>query len=269
MAVNSSLRERLKIAIPLIIVLTLCIFTLPSVSVLIVGLVLIRSLWEFFNVFKLTQPAFHLPALIYAAIYIFLNRNATSPDEGPITFVGIFGLFVLQLFFPKRKGGMARIAITLTGFIYVITLGCFAIFLYNGDQNGPMLFFSTLFICKFSDAAAFFAGKRFGRKKLIPRVSPNKTVEGLIGAYAGGFLGAPLVYFGIPGVGLFFSLLLCVTIVTVATLGDLFESQFKRELDLKDTANDIPGFGGTLDMIDSILWSMPAAFWLCWACGVL
>jgi phosphatidate cytidylyltransferase len=65
------------------------------------------------------------------------------------------------------------------------------------------------------------------------------------------------------------ALLFAFILVSIATLGDLFESQFKRELRVKDTANDIPGFGGTMDMIDSVLWALPAAYWFIVVAGIV
>lgn len=273
MPVNSGLSSRLKIAIPVIALLLVIIFFFPSTTKLVVGLVLIRSLWEFFIVFRLTAPAFRAftwPTLIFSAIFMYVASEAETPTPTPLMFLGVLGVFAIQLFFPRSKQGTARIAITITGFIYIIWLGSHSFYVYNlSSQNyGSLLFFSILFICKFSDAAAYFAGNSYGKRKLIPRVSPNKTVEGLIGAYLGGMCGIPLLLF-LDGFGFWSSVLFCVLLVSVASLGDLFESQFKRELGVKDTADDIPGFGGTLDMIDSVLWCVPAAFWFVVSMGLI
>ena len=167
---------------------------------------------------------------------------------------------------------MARLAISITGFVYVIGLGCYAIYILNlkslGQNWGAQLFFATLFTCKFSDATAYFAGCKYGKHKLIPRVSPNKTWEGLYGAYAGGLCSLPFFYM-MDGFNFLKSLAMVLGLVSIATVGDLFESQFKRELDVKDTADDIPGFGGTMDMIDSVLWVLPAAYCLVSLLGIL
>jgi phosphatidate cytidylyltransferase len=265
MPVNAGLKSRLKISIPVIGILTLSIFFSATITKAIVILVLLRSLWEFFDIFKATLPAYNRGAIPFALFYLWAQWNDTSPSSLPLELLGLLGLFSIQLFFPSKKGGMVRLSITLMGFVYVAVLGSYALFLYNmnsGDSQywGPWLFFSTIFICKFSDASAYFAGKRFGQHKLIERISPNKTWEGLGGAYVGGLLGVPLLLCA-EGFGFFSAVCFCLLLVSIATLGDLFESQFKRELRVKDTANDIPGFGGTMDMIDSVLWALPVAYW--------
>jgi phosphatidate cytidylyltransferase len=273
MVVDSSLASRLKIAIPVIIGLVGIIFFFPATTKFVIALVLLRSLWEFFIVFRLTAPAFRAftwPALIYSGLFLIQASHAEAPTPTPLAFLGIFGVFAIQLFFPRSTQGTARIAITITGFMYIIWLGAHSFYLYNlGDQNqGCLLLFSIFFICKFSDATAYFAGKKYGKRKLIPRVSPNKTIEGLIGAYAGGLCGIPFLL-SLAGFHLGHAIIFCILLVTVASLGDLFESQFKRELGVKDTANDIPGFGGSLDMIDSVLWCVPTAYWYIATQGLL
>jgi phosphatidate cytidylyltransferase len=273
MAVNAGLTSRLKISVPVIAVLTSAIFLSPPVIKGMVMLVLLRSLWEFFNIFKATLPAYSRGAIPFALLYLGLHWDATEPSNLPLGLIGLLGLFSIQLFVPSKKGGMVRLSITVMGFLYVAVLGSYAFFLYNIETPncpnwGPWIFFSTIFICKFSDATAYFGGKKFGKHKLIPRVSPNKTWEGLWGAYLGGFIGAPLLLFA-EGFSVQTALLFAFILVSIATLGDLFESQFKRELRVKDTANDIPGFGGTMDMIDSVLWALPAAYWFIVVAGIV
>lgn len=110
-----------------------------------------------------------------------------------------------------------------------------------------------------ADIGAYFAGRAFGRRKLAPNVSPGKTVEGAIG----GFLGAMLVLLAAPwvfGAGRFdwFPLAgLCVLVIAASVLGDLTESLFKRQRGVKDSGWILPGHGGVLDRVDSLLAAAP------------
>jgi CDP-diglyceride synthetase len=273
MPVNAGLSSRLKISIPTIILFVGSIFYFPYITKAFVGIVLLRSLWEFFNIFKSTLPAYSKVTLTFAFLYLCGAWDLIEPQQTPLCLIGLLALFSTQLFFPSAKGGIVRTAISMLGFVYVIGLGSYAFYIINlslGDQGqlwGARLFLASIFTCKFSDATAYFAGNKFGRRKLIPRVSPNKTWEGLWGAYAGGIVSIPFFY-TLEGFGFLSSLLICILLVTIASLGDLFESQFKRELNVKDTANDIPGFGGTMDMIDSILWVLPLTYWFVVLTGI-
>ncbi len=112
-----------------------------------------------------------------------------------------------------------------------------------------------------ADSGAYFVGRKFGKRKLAPKVSPNKSVEGLLG----GLLLGGLVAFGVTltqwqrwgaGVALGFLSLSLITIV-VSVFGDLFESMLKREAGVKDSGRILPGHGGVLDRIDSQLSAMP------------
>ena len=271
MPVNSSLSNRLKISGPVIAVLVVSIFFMPHLIKFLIGAILIRSLWEFFNIFEPSLPAYGKVLIPFSVVYIIGAWELTEPGQAGLCFAGLLVLFCTQLFFPSSKGGMARLAISITGFVYIVGLGCYAIYMLNmktlGLNWGAQLFFASLFTCKFSDATAYFAGCKYGKHKLVPRVSPNKTWEGLYGAYAGGLCSIPF-FWAMTGFDFFKSLVMVLGLVSVATVGDLFESQFKRELDVKDTANDIPGFGGTMDMIDSVLWVMPASYYLVVLLGI-
>lgn len=266
MPVNAGLTSRLKIALPVTAAFTAAIFYAPTITIWFVIAVLLRSLWEFFNIFNDHTPGRANLTLAFAFLYLFIHRDGDFQHTTPLALLGFFGLFVSQLFFPSQRSNTLSLSQSLMGFVFVIMLGEYALRIYglseasSGQNWGARLLFATIFTCKFTDATAYFAGKNFGKKKLIPHISPNKTWEGLWGAYAGG-LPCLLLFVSIPGFSLWSSILLCFFIISAATLGDLFESQFKRELKVKDTANDIPGFGGTLDMIDSLLWALPTAYW--------
>ena len=127
---------------------------------------------------------------------------------------------------------------------------------------GTATFAALAVAVAFSDVAAFVVGRRFGRTPLAPRLSPSKTRAGVAGNLAGAALGialfSPVL---VPAFGGGFTLLLVPLVAAGAVWGDLLESAAKREAGLKDTASWLPGFGGILDRIDSLLVTLPLAFW--------
>jgi phosphatidate cytidylyltransferase len=130
-------------------------------------------------------------------------------------------------------------------------------------QREPLLLFLTLGGVWIADTAAYFAGRRFGKHKLAPRISPGKTVEGLAGAYV-----AVSVYVAIvlriyqPDADWLTYVALLVfgfVLTSMSVLGDLFESWFKRRAGAKDSGDLLPGHGGVLDRIDSMTATIPFA----------
>jgi phosphatidate cytidylyltransferase len=130
-------------------------------------------------------------------------------------------------------------------------------------QREPLLLFLTLGGVWIADTAAYFAGRRFGKHKLAPRISPGKTVEGLAGSYIAVCLYATIVlriYQPEAGWPAYTALLVFGFILTsLSVLGDLFESWFKRRAGAKDSGDLLPGHGGVLDRIDSVTATIPFA----------
>lgn len=163
-----------------------------------------------------------------------------------------------------------RIAATVLAMCYIgIPLGALGQLRHLGPNGfGLWALLSVLVIPKVSDAGAYFVGRTWGRRKLIPRLSPGKTVEGAAGALVFGVLGAFLMVYGVaPGLfGLASPLTWLATIgyglwISVAgMIGDLTESMFKRDARIKDSGGWLPGLGGMLDVVDSVLAAALAAY---------
>lgn len=129
---------------------------------------------------------------------------------------------------------------------------------------GTLFFFFPIVITWIADTAAYFGGRAFGRRQLAPRISPNKTVEGAIAALLAATIVAPIYSrWVLPGgweFDLVPSIAFGLAIGSFSIVGDLVESAMKRECGVKDSSNLLPGHGGLLDRLDSLLWAIPTAF---------
>ena len=161
---------------------------------------------------------------------------------------------------------LTGVGVTLLGVIYVAFLGGFLVSVRTGFENGVNLsthllafFFLVIFG---SDAGAYFAGRAFGKHKLAPMISPGKTVEGLIGGLiaATGFAALATVWF-FPELPYKWSIPLAVVLAAAGVLGDLAESAMKRGSKTKDAASILPGHGGLLDRLDSLLLGAPILYY--------
>ena len=121
----------------------------------------------------------------------------------------------------------------------------------------------ALFVCVWAnDTGAYLTGSLLGKHKMIPRVSPGKTWEGLVGGFVFSLVAGYIFSIFVPALPLWEWLLLAFTISVAGTLGDLMESLFKRTIGIKDSGNVVPGRGGWLDCFDSTLLAAPAVYLL-------
>jgi phosphatidate cytidylyltransferase len=131
---------------------------------------------------------------------------------------------------------------------------------------GPAVLLSILAVVWVADIAAYFAGRKFGKHKLAPAISPGKTWEGVAGALIGVIIYGLLMRFlhGLAHPALTLWLIALLVVTAVSVIGDLFESMLKRQAGIKDSSNVLPGHGGVLDRIDSLTSTLPivALFWL-------
>jgi len=159
------------------------------------------------------------------------------------------------------------VASTLFGVVYVAVLFNFMIRLYyHPEINGPWVVFFLILVTKASDGAAYIIGSSLGRHPFVPRLSPGKTWEGVIGALVvASILGAcTTIYFPdiLASISWSGGILLGVVLGIGAMAGDLIESLFKRQSGIKDSGQLFPGIGGMLDLLDSLLFNAPIVYFL-------
>lgn len=157
-------------------------------------------------------------------------------------------------------------AIRLTGILYISLL---IYFYFIRTLDGGQFWILTLLAAIWgSDTLAYFTGKKIGKRKLAPGISPGKTVEGALGGLAGSVLGAFLVLAVFPSLPPAQVLVAGLLAGVFGILGDLFESSLKRQGGLKDSGAIIPGHGGVLDRFDSMVFAAPAVYYMLilWPC---
>ncbi|SDU24146.1 phosphatidate cytidylyltransferase [Verrucomicrobium sp. GAS474] len=162
---------------------------------------------------------------------------------------------------------IVTVALTLLGFFYIPFLFTFfarLAFWPGATYQTAFILFYLLAVTKFCDAGAFVAGSLAGKHKMIPRISPGKTWEGFAGGVALSVVISVLLihYFpkGLPDFGLWDGVCLGTLLALASVVGDLAESVVKRDAQIKDSGRFIPGIGGALDLIDSILFTAPVFY---------
>ncbi len=176
----------------------------------------------------------------------------------------VFLIFVVQLFKPSKNGFLHILQILMPSLYVALPFSLFIIsneMLQLSDQTySPQLTLVFFFTLWSNDTGAYLAGKSFGKTKLFPSISPNKTWEGTIG-------GAVLAIFTAYNCSIYFTCLssaewvvLSLIVVIFGSLGDLVESMLKRTYQVKDSGNILPGHGGILDRFDGLLIAAPMVF---------
>jgi phosphatidate cytidylyltransferase len=172
-------------------------------------------------------------------------------------------VFLVALARPRRENVSWGIAATYLGVLWIGLALTHAIWLREMDHGGALVL-GTLLGTFIGDSCAYFGGRAWGRTRLAPRISPNKTVEGLIS----GIAGALFIFwlFGLAYHHTWFDgddrLLIGLGVALAAPVGDLFESMLKRDLGVKDTGRFFGSHGGVLDRLDAALFAIPAAYYV-------
>ena len=218
------------------------------------------AIWEFSKMISLRSYAVYLFFSLF--LFLMMKRQNHIVVSGILTITIFSSLYLIYQLYAKKEiefsNSRSKLGISIR---YVIFSMCFLILLpFYENSFHPYLMICILSIIWVNDSFAFLVGKNFGKNKLFPSVSPKKTIEGLFG----GLVFSLLTGLFISKFNLDFSMVhwLSISIIVsiIGTVGDLVESKFKRQANIKDSGNIMPGHGGILDRLDSLLFAAPFVY---------
>ncbi|WP_018922521.1 phosphatidate cytidylyltransferase [Salsuginibacillus kocurii] len=232
------------------------IFSLLMAALVIVGMSEVVKM-------KKIKPL-SVPGLIGVSLAVLIFMPSawldTYVNEQLLYLVFVWGLLILTVT-SKNRFTFDHAGLLVVGALYVGLGFHFLLLARIEAEAGAWFVFLTLITIWATDSGAYFIGRKWGRHKLWPAISPKKTIEGSLGGVAFAFVFASLFHLAAP---VFSSLLVFVLFVLVTALagqiGDLVESALKRHYDIKDSGMLLPGHGGILDRFDSLLFVMPILY---------
>ncbi|MBI5123827.1 MAG: phosphatidate cytidylyltransferase [Candidatus Omnitrophica bacterium] len=232
------------------------VFSLLASAMIGCGLLEFFSLAEKKGIFVYKYFGIFVGMLVPIILYFQLGNEGFFEME-PL-FIVIACLFTFVLLFIRRENSQAlsSVAVTMFGLLYIAWFFSFFVKI-KFLPHGALLVSFLILVTKMGDVGAYFVGRSIGKHALIPRISPNKTIEGTIGGFISSVLTALLCKTFLPDISFTHLLTLGVLLAILAQVGDLAESLIKRDCAVKDAGNNISGFGGILDIIDSLLFTTP------------
>lgn len=265
------LKRRILTAIALLVPLIAALYLLPTIWLLpLFGLVVFAAAMEWAALIGLRGAAGTIYAVVLTTIGGALSTvilNKPSLIWPVLVLAALWWLWALLELGRDRGLYYGRGIKVVAGALVLLPMWAGAVVLHAADPLGPLALLFVLVLVWVADSLAYFAGKAFGRTKLAPRVSPGKTVEGVLGALVGVMLMAYFcgtILWQLDGMRLAGWMLLAVVVTLVSVLGDLSESKVKRVAGVKDSGTLLPGHGGVLDRIDALTSAIPvfALGWL-------
>jgi len=237
------------------------IFIIP-ILIAIVTLLTSFSILEFIKISKQKNIFLKKIILIPSSIFLILSFYLLSKNEKYNLLPFILLLFIFILLFLSRlkeiSGTLEYLSISFFSLIYIaFPLGLIFPILYS--EKGIIFLIYTLLITKSADIGAYFGGRIFGKNILCKEVSPKKTYEGVFSSFIFAISIGIVFTFFTKEITISLTIILSSILTLFAIIGDLIESIIKRDVQIKDSSN-LPGFGGFLDMLDSLLLNLPIIY---------
>ncbi len=258
---TESLKKRIITAAFLVVAALIIILAFPTSLFAVAALILVISIggmeWANLVSLKDLKQVFYIIFMLLLAYFAYQSETLSWFFVTLGFFWWFLNLVILARYNPETSTYKENpFMLQMAGFFVIIPAWSAAIILHS---HNPFLVLFLVFLVAAADSGAYFAGKQFGKNKLVPQISPGKTWEGLLGGFIAAlllaFIGAFL--FGLEG-GLFKNFIyLCAVTALISVAGDLFISLLKREAGAKDSGTILPGHGGILDRIDGLIAALP------------
>ena len=241
-------------AIPFALLVTL--FAPDWLMAIIVGLVSALMLHEFLQLTATVMGDRPGSWFLFAAVWVAASFVGGAAWVLTALAASTISLLTVGVFAGDLKRAVARVAAGLSGLLYCAFLFGFIIWL---SRDSILMLFGIVWA---GDTAAYYGGRAFGRHPLAAKISPKKTIEGAIAGLIGSAIIGTVV--GLWRLGEPWTSLVWISVLTAIAgqVGDLAESALKRSAGVKDSSSILPGHGGILDRLDSLLFAVPIFYWL-------
>lgn len=244
----------------------------PIVFAVVFATLLFFTQYEFY---AMVEKAGHHPSRIIGSVFgvifflvCFCLSNNYLPRQFGFAFIPIVVILLVVEIFRSNKHTLENGGFSTLGFAYIALPFSLMNFVVHTTVNGhntfyPWIMVGVFFILWINDSAAYVFGTSFGKHKMCKNISPAKSWEGLIGGAVFAIIMGIVNAVMFQAISMISWVGIALLTVIFGTLGDLFESKIKREIDVKDSGTILPGHGGFLDRLDSLLFVIPAIFiWL-------
>jgi phosphatidate cytidylyltransferase len=235
--------------------------------------ILMRAAWEYARLFRAHGLAVSHWLVVGAVTAISLARFTSGFANDHWLFVLVCMVTLVYYLVQYERGSQtaaSEFVATLSGIFYIGILGTYMLLIHQIPEHGEWWIVLSLFAVMLADTTAYMFGTRFGKRRMVPRLSPKKSWEGFLAGLVASVVGTPLFsmlfkVFGLPDDPAFSLANMAIMGLLIGSLtlfGDLGISMIKREMQLKDAGDILPGHGGVLDRIDSWLWAFPIGYYL-------
>jgi phosphatidate cytidylyltransferase len=256
---SNLLKRSLSGIIYVLLFLSAILFSKES-YIILTSLFALICVWEFSKLIQFKGLVGYI--FFCLTLFLILKRPQSYAVIGVLGITVISSLFLIYYLFVKKEITFSNDR-SKSGLLirYVIFSMIFLVLLpiYKGTYN-PYLMISILVMIWVNDSFAFLVGKNFGKRKLFVSVSPKKTQEGFLGGLIFALISAYLISLFNKDFTTINWLIIALIVSVIGTIGDLVESKFKRQANIKDSGTIMPGHGGMLDRLDSLLFAAPFVY---------
>ena len=261
------LKQRIITAFILLLLLLAAVFELPASGwAVLVGLMVMQGTREWSKLAKMRGPAvgwYWLVTLILFLAVLWIHFNVSSQQKIPFQLLiygasAVFWMGVVPAWLMSGWKTQNPVLMAVVGWLVLLPTGM-AMLDLRVENPQPWWLLGVMGLVWMADISAYFAGRKFGKNKLAPSISPGKTWEGVAGAMLGVMVYVGIVMLAGDMTQRYSLFLFAIAGVALSVIGDLFESAIKRQAGVKDSGTLLPGHGGLLDRIDALTSTLPLA----------